>query len=258
MSRGNQVNIPIKLVLMTVGILFMTDLILLDNCACKVCAEEVRGPAPKEPVPESPVKNNGPVNLLKNAGFEEWGKGKNSPYGKVPPPKISSDGVPDAWESYQAPYESPEKQEFKAGGSLGKDTVVKHDGGASLLMENKFTTDTICIQQDMEVEPDTSYMLKCLFKGDSIELNGGDGCGAIVWVIPASKKDLWAQQESMARNPQPNKGSFDWNTFSFRIDTGSETNWMKIDFQLRRASGRLWMDDVQLIKLEKIKRVETY
>ncbi len=193
-------------------------------------------------------------NLLANPGFEVWVPAERR--GNWP---LIPDGIPEDWLPGQSAYEQGRDHNFPVQGTVARDTVVKHSGGASLLIENGLTTDiTDVICQQFAAEPNTIYRFRVWVRGENIVANPNDGCGALAWCHTRPAEDMWKNVTTTNKPPDPRAGTFDWTRFSWRIETPPDARFMDIVLQLRRASGKVWYDDAELEAVGRITVVETY
>ena len=194
------------------------------------------------------------VNLLPNPGFETWApaaRQKNWP--AIP------DGIPQDWLVGVSAYEQGRDKSWPLQGTVARDTAIKHGGEASLRIENGLTTDiTDVICTMFPVEPQTIYRLRVWVRGENIVLNPNDGAGALAWYHTRPTRDQWKDVTWGAQSPEPKQGTFDWTRFSWRLETNGDAKFMDVVLQLRRASGKLWYDDAELVEVGKITPVDTY
>lgn len=189
-------------------------------------------------------------NLVRNGDFESWDAPKTQTAPKDTP--ALPDGAPVDWRPWQEAYERGEQPDYAIRGTLARDTAVHHGGAAAVRFENALTTDISELRQPLTgIRPNTVYRVVVWLKGEGIRLNARDGCGPIVWAVPGTG-------DATARVPIRRDGTFDWTRFEFEVETGPGIDRLALVLQLRRASGKLWYDDVAVHKLAEVRRVESY
>jgi len=150
-----------------------------------------------------------------------------------------------------------------AGGScvLVRDDKAKHGGDCSLRAENKDTKSSVSVVQRMDAAPETRYRFRMWLKGENID--SYQSKGVLVHVMASSTDDrkdtnLWAGKLYYEwKVPSPNSGTFDWKEFVFTFDTPPQTRTIMLYVQLR-GSGMMWLDDVEVMEMEKVVKVESY
>ena len=194
-------------------------------------------------------------NLLLNPGFEDWAKSDQT----VDPkklPTLGTEGVPAQW--LLSPESSKPNPLVKPAVAVYKDTAVKHGGTASVRLEAKAPTDIIGAMQFVPVEPDTVYTVRCWLKGENVGSGVQNGGGAMVWANPGPAKDYYTHWEPHFNIPKVKDGTFEWQPYEFTVTTGSDAGQMSVVFQLRNASGKLWYDDVEVVKNGMVKQIKSF
>ena len=194
-------------------------------------------------------------NLLQNPGFEAWQKPDAATAPKTLP-TLGTAGVPAQW--LLAPESSKSDAPGRPAVAVFQDAVVKHGGAASVRLEAKSPTDIIAVSQFVPVEPNTVYAVRSWMKGEGIGVGAQNGGGAIVWASPGPAKDFYAHYEPHFNVPKVNNGTFDWQPYEFTVTTSEDAAQMPVTFQLRNAAGRLWYDDVEVVKLGAVKQIKSY
>lgn len=186
------------------------------------------------------------TNLVVNGGFEEW--------------RDATEQERKAVDCVQF----PDGLWHMVGGTnfaLTRDDKVKHGGNCSLRVENKDTKSSVYVIQRIDAEPETRYRIRMWLKGENIDAYHPKG--VLVHAVASSydnKKDpnLWAGNlHYEGKAPSPNTGTFDWKELDFTFDVPLQTRTILIDVELRGA-GTMWLDDVEVIKKEKVVTVESF
>lgn len=193
-------------------------------------------------------------NLVANSSFEEW----QVPEKIAQPAFEMPDGVPVGWTAWQSAYETANNSNFEIKGAIFKDEQVKHNGKSSLRIENGLTTDITEVYQLFPVLKNTKYLVRFWVKGEDILPNTKDGVGVIVWATFGPKKHFWTLQRAFHKIPKKRTGTFDWQLVEFTVDTDSEAELMKVAVQLRRAKGKAWYDEVEVLPQGVVKHVEGF
>ncbi|MHB9023814.1 MAG: hypothetical protein ACYC7E_06500 [Armatimonadota bacterium] len=185
-------------------------------------------------------------NLLANGGFEGWGPQTDSA-GRYQPTLTAGSSL--GWVCRQGRFE---EGDLPIKGSVSRDAAVKHGGAFSARIENGLTTDftEIALPVLLPARPSAKYRLRCWIKGENITLNPKDGAGVTVYVNsgpPAPKYSTNVKYTS--KRPENPSGSFDWTPFEFIVETNADAGQIVVSLQLRRASGTLWFDDVELTEV---------
>ncbi|MFZ2655673.1 MAG: carbohydrate binding domain-containing protein [Victivallales bacterium] len=144
---------------------------------------------------------------------------------------------------------------------LVRDDKAKHGGVCSLRAENKDTKSNISVVQRMDAAPETRYRFKMWLKGENIDSYSSKGF--FMHVMASSQNDkkdanIWAGNLYYEyKIPSPRTGTFDWKEFVFTFDTPPKTRTILLSVELRGA-GTMWLDDVEVMEMEKVIKVESY
>lgn len=184
-----------------------------------------------------------PVNPVGNPGFEDWTK-----------PKPGDAGLPTGWVAAQSALDPASP----LSGSITKDTTTKHGGTASARLTNGAGTDITELDQLLPAEPNTRYTIKLWVKGENIKPGAKNGIGVMAWVNTGPKQGFYPHQTYFNQSPKIKDGTFDWQPFEFTVETGKEVGQMSLNLQLRVASGKAWLDDVQVTKLGPVVSVQSF
>jgi hypothetical protein len=197
-------------------------------CMVLSCAEQLRGQAGE--------------NILTNSGVEDWEAGSLGESGKTT-------DVPSLWRVGLAATEKAADPSFEETGAIFKDTAIKHGGGASVRIESEATTDIVYFDQLIPVEPNTTYKVSFWVRGEDIILNPGDGAGAISVASWGPLEDFWGNQVDTWKRLEVRDGTFDWQLVEYTVETGDAAEQLKVSMQLRRATGKVWYDDLEVIRV---------
>jgi hypothetical protein len=192
-------------------------------------------------------------NLVTNGSFEKW---QQLPAKIAQPAFKMPDGVPVGWKAYQSAYETKSNPDFKIKGAIFKDEKVKHNGKSSLRIENGLITDITEVHQIFPILKNTEYLVRVWVKGEDIVPNTKGGAGVIVWANFGPKKHF--QRRSFYKIPKKSTGTFGWQLVEFTVDTDSKAEVMVVVVQLRRATGKAWYDEVEVLPQGVVKPVESF
>lgn len=198
-----------------------------------------------------------PAPLNANGDMEKWEDFSAKEPNKEP--RVEGGQKPSGYWMSQSAYEAGKIPDFAVKGSIARDTQIKHGGEAAVRIEGGLPTDIVDISlPPFAVAPNTKYLVKVWIKGQNIALNKDDGTGAAVWVNTGPEKDFWTHQTSLLQQAAKKDGDFDWTPLEITVDTAADTGMMVILLQLRRASGTVWFDDLEVVPQEKPKVVESF
>ena len=186
--------------------------------------------------------------IVLNGGFEEWQAAAASDAKSMDCPQS-----PTGWSMLPGP-EHPIC-------SVTRDATIKHAGAFSIRLTNTNTKSHLAIGQRLAAEPEYRYIVRAWFKGDRIDAYHPKG--AILHLVASSSGDmkdtgLWAGNLRAAdKSPVPHTGTFDWTELVCTCDTpvGAQSIMLLVEV---RGAGTLWLDDIQVTRLEKCKQVESY
>ena len=187
------------------------------------------------PFPAMTVATASTANLAANPGFEDW-----------PTPD-----APKGWEVSDTPLDPKGPKQ----GVVSRDPSA-HGGTAAVRIANGLATDVTQVSQMIPVEPNAIYHVRGWYKGADIQST--DGNGVLIWTSPGPAQDFWGHARYTAQGPPTRTGTFDWQPFDFTIDTGPDHTQLNLVLQLRRASGTVWFDDVEVVKTGAVTPVESY
>lgn len=210
------------------SILKSTALVAL--CLASTCAAPLRGQTEE--------------NLLVNPGLEEWDPGSLAP-GR----STTTTELPVQWRAGRYASEAAVDPAFEQKGEVFKDTEIKHGGEASARIENGLTTDTIDLVQLIPVEPNVTYKITFWVRGEDIVLNSGDGAGATSCAAWGPVEDFTSNFVVTWKQFDVREGSFDWQPIEYTVDTGDAAEQLSVGLQLRRSSGKVWYDDLEVTRV---------
>jgi hypothetical protein len=186
--------------------------------------------------------------IVINGGFEDWQSAPQNLQKSLDCPQ-----VPTGWGVQTGPD--------RTSCSLRSDAAVKHGGRFSVRLANANTKSGLSVAQRIDAQPEYRYLIHVWLKGDHIDAYHPKGI--ILHATASSQCDkndisLWTGilRES-SKTPSPHSGTFDWQETVFTVDTPLDTRSMVFLVELRGA-GVVWVDDVQVTRLEKCIQVESY
>ncbi|HEY3418028.1 MAG TPA: hypothetical protein VGM23_14210 [Armatimonadota bacterium] len=141
------------------------------------------------------------------------------------------------------------------------DNNCKHGGESAAQLSNTDTKGGCTLVQRLDVEPETRYKIRLWLRGEKID--DYHPKGAIMTVVASGQRDkrdlnMWADVLKVTDiAPSPGRGTFDWKETVGIIDTPVNTRTIVISIALRGA-GTLWVDDVDVTRVEKCIQVESY
>jgi hypothetical protein len=197
---------------------------------------------------DSPSRGAGGHSIVNNGGFEDWQAAPDN-LRKA----MDCTHVPTAW--------SVQAGEDQKSCSLRRDAGNKHGGRFSVRLGNINTKSGLAIAQRIDAEPEYRYVIRVWFKGDHIDAYHPKG--VIVHIVASSQRDkhdtgLWSGVLRAAdKTAPPINGTFDWHDLACAFDTPPDTRSIMLLVELRGA-GVVWLDDIQVSRLEKCKEVESY
>lgn len=191
-------------------------------------------------------------NLLPNGGFETWQD--LSAEEKAKPENVAKDGsiATGYWFSSEA-YERTQDPKFPIKVAIAKDDTTKHGDKSAVRIVNGATTDIgSVVLQPISIAPGFHYILRGWMKGDNIVKDEKTGLGVALWTNVGPKEDFWGKMKNDLYPTNKKDGTFDWTPFEVKFDVPATSNQVMFSLQLRRASGTLWFDDVELVSGEKV------
>jgi hypothetical protein len=133
--------------------------------------------------------------------------------------------------------------------AASQDSLIKHSGNYAIKLTNSTGENSVALSsKEIPVEPGQRYRVKVWLRGENIEAVSKESA-VFVWVHQGPKEQFWAEETSI-RKPHrvPDAlGSFEWMPFEVEAETRPEDNLIRIAVQLRKSTGDLWVDDVELI-----------
>ena len=197
---------------------------------------------------DSPPAGDKPRSIGDNGRFVDWELAPDNLQKSMDCPQ-----VPRGWSVQPGPD--------RTGCSLRRDAAVHRSGDCSVRLGNTNTKSGLSLAQRFDAEPEYRYVVRLWLKGDHVDAYHPKG--VIVHLAASSQGDkhdtgLWSGvlRES-DKIPSPNTGTFDWHELVGTFDTPVATRSMLLLIELRGA-GALWLDDVQVTRLEKCIQVESY
>ena len=194
-----------------------------------------------------PPAEPAPASVVINGGFEQW---------QDAPPALQQAldcrQLPGGWSV--SPGVTGKQY------SLTRDAEIKRGGTSSVRLANTDTTGGFAISQRLEAEPETRYVVRMWLKAEKIDFYPK---GIVVTRVASSQSDkkdtnLWSGSLSVTYEiPSPNSGTFDWKELVGTVDTPVNTKSLMLFVELRGA-GAVWLDDVEVTRLEKCLQVESY
>ena len=203
----------------------------------------------------APVAAPAPINA--NGDMEKWEDYTAADPKKVP--QVEGGKAPIGYWLNMDAYETGQTPDFAIKGMVARDTQIKHGGTSSVRIENGLATDITEISlPPFAVKPNSRYLVKVWIKGEGIALHAGDGTGASVWVNTGPEKDYWSHQTALLQQPPKKDGDFEWTLLEIPIETAPNTGMMAVLLQLRRATGKVWFDDLEVLPQGEIKKAESF
>jgi len=183
-------------------------------------------------------------NIVINGGMEIWVPVK--PYSGPNPEPIRPEGLEP--EGFDTSMEVEGDQTVAV--KIAPDKLFKHGGDYSVRIENTEQEQTGDISlREISVEPNTKYMVRMWIKGEDIAVDKDPLHGAAIWVKYGPDQDFWGSPstKSEIKIPELREGSFPWTKFEFTFDTLPDTALLRVYLQLRKATGKIWYDDLEVI-----------
>ena len=198
-----------------------------------------------------------PANIVVNGDFEKWHAASDADKTASNAPKFVDDQIADGFWFNAEAYERAQDPKFPFSTTIARDTTVKHGGEAAVRIENGAITDIgSVVLQPIDVEPNTKYTIKVWVKGENLVLEKGSP-GPTIWNSFGPTENFWANMKT--ENMQLQKsGSFDWMPIEIPVTSAANSGKLMILLQLRRASGQLWFDDLEVIPGEKVEAVPEF
>lgn len=158
-------------------------------------------------------------------------------------------------ERFDSNVEVPDNDtSLPVGVSIAPDRLQKHGGDCSAKIENTEQEQTGAIGlRQIPVEPNTKYLVRVWIKGEDIAVDKDPRHGAVVWVKYGPEQDFWQSPLTASKLfvPETRDGTFPWTKFEFTFDTPEGIALLRVTLQLRRATGTVWFDDLEVIPVGK-------
>lgn len=184
-----------------------------------------------------------PVNLLANAGMESWEPIKDSPIANAL--TWGPNGGPAGWDVAPEIVKA-DNPNAEFGGSIIRDSAVKHSGQYSVRLSCAATTDILAIVQRVPVDPSAKYRVHGWYRCENVkpwQLGG-------IWIWINTIPNLFEYSTYTWRHHETADGpTFDWREFNFTESTGPSDHLLELCLQLRRAPGTVWFDDVSVTRV---------
>ena len=130
-------------------------------------------------------------------------------------------------------------------GLVSVDNSVSAVGKASLRISFEKPTWNRIFQK-IAVKPDTVYKLEYQVKCENVVPQAGARiAGAASWIFLKKNTPLRGSQGPWKLDAAPGK----WQQVSYTFKTGKDDTKASVGFQLRNASGTIWIDDVQITEV---------
>lgn len=186
------------------------------------------------------------ANLLSNGGFEDWEPLLKAPAGVVTPQLVDR-LVPSGWELVADAYERKNNATFPLTVTISRDVDIRHGGAASLKIVNQSATDIGLAQfPTFRVEPRRKYRARIWCKAQDVVATGAPGGLGVCFFVCQGPEDYWSDPTLTCVTPKVHDGTFDWRLVEVVFTTKPNTAKAVINVQLRRATGTVWFDDVEL------------
>ena len=125
---------------------------------------------------------------------------------------------------------------FNKRGTAAPDTVEKHDGKSSLVIENAAADDSY-VRQQVTVKPKTRYRLTGYIKTKDVVGKGAGACFSLTGTFEKT---------------EPIAGTKSWTKVSFEFDSGPASDIMigpRLGHQASPVLGKAWFDEITLVEL---------
>jgi len=147
------------------------------------------------------------------------------------------------------------------GVSISPDRLHKHGGDCSAKIENTEPEQTgVLGLREIPVEPNTQYLVRVWIKGRDIAGDTKNKYGAVVWVMYGPEQDFWKSPLTTSKlfRPETFDGTFPWTKFEFTFSTPEGVGLLRVHAQLRKATGTVWFDDLEVIPMGGNKPVSNF
>ena len=200
------------------------------------------------------AKPDSAKNIVINGDMEAW-EAVTPPTNSSPVPKFPENVWPEHFDSdVEVPDDFDASQ--PTGVSIAPDRLDKHGGDSSAKMENTVPRQSSALwTRELPVEPNTEYLVRVWIKGKDIAEDNDRTHGAIVWVKdgPGPGQVWWTSPTTKSEYNVPvvNQGSFPWTQYEFTFHTAEDSSLLRVSLQLRRTTGTIWFDDLEVIPMGK-------
>lgn len=178
-----------------------------------------------------------PANLILNGGFENW---TSSAATGTTNPGFAISQAPDNWRAAAVSSNANAPSTV----SIARDQDIRHGGRASLQITNSRLTDTgVVSSREFSVLPGHTYICSVWYRAKNVAKDG-DGVGIAFAVAQGPSGAASTDMRISPVVPKINTGTFDWRRLQIRCTTLATTRTMRVDLELRRATGIAWFDDV--------------
>jgi hypothetical protein len=154
-------------------------------------------------------------------------------------------------ERFDATVDVPgDDNSLPVGVTIAPDRMHKHGGDIAARIENTDQEQTgVLSLREIPVEPNTEYLVRVWIKGEDIAGDLRSKRGAAVWVKYGPKEDFWKSPLTGSKMfmPENPAGTFPWTKFEFKFSTPADIGLLRVSLQLRKATGTLWFDDLEVI-----------
>ncbi len=203
-----------------------------------------------------------------NGGFEEWAPAEQVL--AVSPRKIPGFRALRL-EDRQIPLfyftlAEPDRNGSPGTGGVFCDRQIKAAGNASLRIENRSVNDITSVRlrpnwfttggrTPLAIRPNTRYRLRFQLRAEGLKPHP-EGGGAVIFLALLDGSGRARPVGSVVF--RPGVPSYDWSAAEKEFTTGPEDRAVEFDFQLRRAAGNLWYDQVELEELGPVRVLEVF
>ena len=180
-------------------------------------------------------------NQAPNGDFEQW---TEAPQNRSPQHIATSDRLIPT--HHMVIVETSSSQPTS---TVSQDSLIKHGGNYSVKLENSNGEDSVAVStREIPIDPALRYRVKVWVRGENIESVSKES-GVFLWIHQGPKEEFWSNDASV-RKPHriPDAiGSFEWIPFEVDVASRPQDNLIRIAVQIRKSTGSLWIDDVELL-----------
>jgi hypothetical protein len=185
-------------------------------------------------------------NILTNGTFEAWTPFVPPSSGMIPP-ILDDDTLPEGFGVGL----------FEAGSTpavkIAADGKIKHGGRFSVRIENTALDQAGSIYlMPVGIEGGTAYKIRMWIKGENIVADQ-ESDGVQIWAHSGPAEDFWSNPASRREmvTPESHEGTFNWTPVEFTYQTREGEGLLRIVLVLHNATGKVWLDDLEVIPLGK-------